>query len=143
MMSEIDKLKAELQEAKDANTKLHRRLQKVEAPAMSYERRLQYVKDNYMDMWHHEFNRMLAAHNDIRDIFMELTRVLEYPQNGQSKHSVMDSKVKADGRGFEHADGVYANCFLGNSGVKSYLVKDEVKKAVDELIELRKVKNHE
>lgn len=126
---------AEVRALREANQQLHRRAQQVEAPRDQYKALLRQANDHWGDTWIHEFDRLLEAHKEIKAMFMELTRIYEYPQDGKHMHSCMDSNVEFPR---EKHHGVWANCFLTRQGgMRSIRVLDEVKRAVDELIAAR------
>jgi len=133
---DCEALMAEIDHLREANRKLHRRAQEIEAPAQSYKDQLRYLRDSYGDRWHWEFNRLIESHGEVKRIFHELTRLYDYPMNGRCLHSVMDSNVEKCRE--PKQEGVYANCFLSNTGgMKSYRVLDEVRRAVNELLDRR------
>jgi hypothetical protein len=126
---------AEVERLKGVNRDLHRRMQKVEGPALSYEQRVAYLSTSMGKQWLFEFNRLMSSFGEIQRIFLEVARIYEYPMGGNSRHSVSDSNVEQrTGIG----EGVFANCFLSSKGgMKSFRVLDEVRHAVDEVLRLR------
>jgi hypothetical protein len=133
---EIKSLREELEKSRKLNQELHRRLQKVEAPAQSYETRLRYQEKVWSNAWVQEFNRVCLSHNEMGRIFDRLCEVYPYPGGGKYRHSVMDSKLG----GTVGEDGaIYANLVQGPKGGDggSYRVLDEVTRLVNEVKELR------
>jgi len=131
---------AEIERLRGVNRELHRRAQLVEAPAQSYADQLKYCRELALRGWDSrmlDFRRMCDAHQEIQRIFLEVARVFPYPQGGAHRHSVMDSRW---GEGSIATPGeIYANCYLSpQGGIQSYRVLDEVRRAIDELISLRK-----
>lgn len=136
--------------ARETNRKLQRRLQKAEGPAESYKQQLEYVKRVGNEQWSREFTRVTSAYRELREIFMLLTSVYghDYPREGKMLHSCMNVNVENDnGKSTEHGE-VYANCFNddmrvvnGAPRIKSYRVVDEVKRLVEDFIELKAKKD--
>lgn len=111
----------EIKSLRETNRKLHRRLQTAEAPVEKLEEHAKRMSDQ----WLFEFNRLGIAYGEIKAIFLELARVVKYPQDGLSMHSVMDSSRKK---------GIWASCFLSEKGgSEEYRVLDEVSKVVRRL----------
>lgn len=136
LLSENAALRHEVEELRETNRKLNRRAQQIEAPREQCKALIRQANNHWGDTWVHEFNRLIGAHTEIKGMFLELARAYEYPQDGKHLHSCMDSNVEFPR---EKHDGVWANCFLTHQGgMKSIRVLNEVKRAVNELLELRR-----
>lgn len=112
-----------LTEARATNTKLHRRVQALEGPVQSEIALLKQERDAWAVDWKHTFNRLSAAHQELKLCYEEAARVTGAPSG--RFHSVMDWRFEPPANKGE----VYANMFIPG-GVHSVRVVDEVKKAI-------------
>lgn len=113
--------------------RLHRALQRVEAPFRSRIARLEQELALAQTQNKQTLTRLCAAYAELRKVFQSVARLRAYPQSGQALHSVSDLRFVA-GQGFVADPEVWANCFLTKEGgIESYKVADEVAFLVDSL----------
>lgn len=125
----------------ETNRKLHRRLQAVEGPYISYKHQINEAWDAASSSWVGTFKRMGVGFKELQCAFRHVARAYPYPQDAKSMHSCMDSDAEHGGTAIQ--DKVFANCFeTPTGGMKSFHVVTEVARAVDELLELRKATPH-
>ena len=133
----ILELEKQVATLRKTNQELHRRLQKVEGPFESYKAQVETAWHEASRGWIGTFERMGVGFRELQCVFRELARAYTYPQDGKSMHSCMDSDASGV-TGFGVQKKVFANCFeTPRGGIQSFHVVSEVKKAVDELLELR------
>ena len=131
---QIAELHEQLAIARETNRRLQRRVQAAEAPLQSQIDILRQERDAWKSQECSNWRRMIKAHAELGKVFMQLTHVYEYPQDGKHLHSVMDGTgEKQDG------NKVYANCFLSSQGgMQSFHIVSEVNRLVLDYLELKK-----
>lgn len=122
-------LRAALKELRGRYALMHRRAQ-VAPPAgekatyVGRAQRSDAIADRWRDAWMREFNRVLASHRMIKEIYEVAAKKLGLPHG--LYHSVSDLPFgrRGDGR-------LYANVFLTKQGgIETFDVVDTVRKAI-------------
>ena len=130
----IDELEFENEHLKKRNRELHRRLQQKESPWQSEVNSLRLRVEWYQRTSFFTFGRLSRTHDEMEDIFKLVASLYDIPC--KSFHSVMDKNFNDN-----TSTGTWANVITSRSGpIESYKVIDTVKKAVDEVKELRRKK---
>jgi len=118
----------------ETNKELHRRAQKVESPM---ERKLGRAKRDagfYGDWAISNWNRMMAAHNEIKLIYDQIRRVRPDGCEGRRYHSVNDMKFGDDAT---PPGTVWANVFKSKEGgIVSVRPVEAIVDVVEEVIKL-------
>lgn len=113
-----------VEDAKETNRRLHRRLQAIEGPMQAKIERAESVAEFWANQYRGTFDRLLAAHREMKLVYVAAAKITGAPHG--SFHSVMDG-CRGWGDNQEH---VFANVFMP-SGVESIRVVDEVNRALE------------
>jgi len=123
-MTEAD----DLQQARDLNRRLHRRVQEAEGPLLSQIARLRAEVEYLRRQESATFKRMCAAHTCLGECYKAAAKALGRRAAGY--HSFMDHRQD----GGEREDGkVYANAYLSKfGGIRTFDIVQSVREALSE-----------
>lgn len=137
LQAQLQEQQDELKKARDLNTKLHRRVQLVEAPFVSLDTQLDLQRKHICDNVRWDHKRCSQILNEVLRFFHQINRAYQYPGGGRSV-SCRDEK-EGDHRviklGFFYNDEDFRSRRTPES--EDILMLDELTKLVDELLTLR------